>query len=161
MVSGTPRTHTSRCVWTVECVKGTKFDRARTPATRAGYGVAAPDTRGTYLGNRERAAIYRYATRHAAEFTTAPDEADDFESWLCAVKLARILLEWTGGADPEALVDQYRIGPGDLESHVERTAGLLGAADALSDTLDAGVSVFGAVREELPSADAEADRRRP
>jgi helicase len=59
------------------------------------------------------------------------------------------------------LVDQYRIGPGDLESHVERTAWLLGAADALSDTLDAGVSVFGAVREELPSADAEADRRRP
>ncbi len=132
-----------------------------TPLTALGAVCATPDARGTYLGNRERAAIYRYATRHAAEFTTAPDEADDFESWLCAVKLARILLEWTGGADPEALVDQYRIGPGDLESHVERTAWLLGAADALSDTLDAGVSVFGAVREELPSADAEADRQRP
>jgi helicase len=132
-----------------------------TPLTALGAVCATPDARGTYLGNRERAAIYRYATRHAAEFTTAPDEADDFESWLCAVKLARILLEWVEGADPEALVDQYRIGPGDLESHVERTAWLLGAADALSDTLDAGVSVFGAVREELPSADAEADRRRP
>ena len=132
-----------------------------TPLTALGAVCATPDARGTYLGNRERAAIYRYATRHATEFTTAPDEADDFESWLCAVKLARILLEWTEGADPEALVDQYRIGPGDLESHVERTAWLLGAADALADTLDAGVSVFGAVREELPSADAEADRRRP
>ena len=132
-----------------------------TPLTALGAVCATPDARGTYLGNRERAAIYRYATRHAAEFTTAPDEADDFESWLCAVKLARILLEWTDGADPEALVDQYRIGPGDLESHVERTAWLLGAADALSDTLDAGASVFGAVREELPSAGAEADRRRP
>ena len=132
-----------------------------TPLTALGAVCATPDARGTYLGNRERAAIYRYATRHATEFTTAPDEADDFESWLCAVKLARILLEWTEGADPEALVDQYRIGPGDLESHVERTAWLLGAAAALSDTLDAGVSVFGAVREELPSADAEADRRRP
>ena len=132
-----------------------------TPLTALGAVCATPDARGTYLGNRERAAIYRYATRHATEFTTAPDEADDFESWLCAVKLARILLEWTEGADPEALVDQYRIGPGDLESHVERTAWLLGAADALADTLDAGVSVFGAVREELPSADPEADRRRP
>ena len=132
-----------------------------TPLTALGAVCATPDTRGTYLGNRERAAIYRYATRHAAEFTTAPDEADDFESWLCAVKLARILLEWTEGADPEALVDQYRIGPGDLESHVERTTWLLGAADALADTLDSGVSVFEAVREDLAaSADAGTDRRR-
>ena len=132
-----------------------------TPLTALGAVCATPDTRGTYLGNRERAAIYRYATRHAAEFTTAPDEADDFESWLCAVKLARILLEWTEGADPEALVDQYRIGPGDLESHVERATWLLGAADALAATLDSAVSVFEAVREELAaSADADADRRR-
>ena len=132
-----------------------------TPLTALGAVCATPDARGTYLGNRERAAIYRYATRHAAEFTTAPDEADDFESWLCAVKLARILLEWTEGADPEALVDQYRIGPGDLESHVERATWLLGAADALAATLDSAVSVFEAVREELAaSADADADRRR-
>jgi helicase len=132
-----------------------------TPLTALGAVCATPDTRGTYLGNRERAAIYRYATRHAAEFTTAPDEADDFESWLCAVKLARILLEWTEGADPEALVDQYRIGPGDLESHIERATWLLGAADALADTLDSGVSVFEMVRGDLAaSADAEADRRR-
>ncbi len=132
-----------------------------TPLTALGAVCATPDTRGTYLGNRERAAIYRYATRHAAEFTTDPDEAADFESWLCAVKLARILLEWTEGADAEALVDQYRIGPGDLESHVERATWLLGAADALAGTLDAGVSVFEAVRGDLAaSADAEGDRRR-
>ena len=140
---------------------GRMDDADVTPLTALGAVCATPDTRGTYLGNRERAAIYRYATRHAAEFTTAPDEADDFESWLCAVKLARILLEWSEGADPEALVDQYRIGPGDLESHVERAAWLLGAADALADTLDADVSVFGAVQEELAaSADGTADRRR-
>ncbi|GGJ16329.1 DEAD/DEAH box helicase [Halobellus salinus] len=136
-------------------------DENVTPLTALGAVCATPDTRGTYLGNRERAAIYRYATRHAAEFTTAPDEADDFESWLCAVKLARILLEWTQGADREALVDQYRIGPGDLESHVERATWLLGAADALADTLNAETSVFEAAREELDaSADADAERRR-
>jgi len=132
-----------------------------TPLTALGAVCATPDSRGTYLGNRERAAIYRYATRHAAEFTTDPGEASEFESWLCAVKLARILLEWIQGADAEALVDQYRIGPGDLESHVERAAWLLGAADALVDTLDAEVSVFETVREELAaSVDADAERRR-
>ena len=140
---------------------GRMDDADVTPLTALGAVCATPDARGTYLGNRERAAIYRYATQHAAEFTTAPDEADDFESWLCAVKLARILLEWAEGADPETLVDRYRIGPGDLESHVERAAWLLGAADALADTLDADVSVFGAVREELAaSTDGAADRRR-
>ena len=132
-----------------------------TSLTALGAVCATPDARGTYLGNRERAVIYRYATQHAAEFTTAPDEADDFESWLCAVKLARIILEWTEGADPEALVDQYRIGPGDLESHIERATWLLGAADALADTLESTVSVFGSTREELAaSVDAEAGRRR-
>jgi len=134
-----------------------------TALTALGAVCATPDTRGTYLGNRERATIYRYATQHAAEFTTDPDEADDFESWLCAVKLARILLEWSEGADPEALVDRYRIGPGDLESHVERAAWLLGAADALADTLGSEVSVFRRVRTELADqagGDAADDRRR-
>ena len=132
-----------------------------TPLTALGAVCATPDSRGTYLGNRERAAIYRYATRHAAEFTTDPGEASDFESWLCAVKLARILLEWIEGADAETLVDRYRIGPGDLESHVERATWLLGAADALVDTLDAEVSVFETVREELAaSVDADTERRR-
>jgi helicase len=132
-----------------------------TPLTALGAVCATPDTRGTYLGNRERAAIYRYATQHAAEFTTAPDEAADFESWLCAVKLARIIREWIEGADPETLVEQYRIGPGDLESHLERAAWLLGAADALADTLDSDVSVFASVWEDLAaSTDAEGDRRR-
>ena len=129
-----------------------------TPLTALGAVCETPDMRGTYLGNRERATIYRYASQHAAEFTTSPEDAADFESWLCAVKLARILVEWADGATIEDLVDRYRIGPGDIESHVERAAWLLGAADALATTLGSEVSVFGRVRGTLADpSDAGSD----
>ncbi|SDY29358.1 DEAD/DEAH box helicase [Halobellus clavatus] len=132
-----------------------------TPLTALGVVCETPDMRGTYLGNRERAEIYRYATRHAAEFTTGPDEAADFEEWLCAIKLARILREWSEGATIETLVERYRIGPGDVESHVERAAWLLGAGDALAETLGADVSIFESVRADLgESLGGAADRRR-
>nr|WP_305149160.1 DEAD/DEAH box helicase [Halobellus litoreus] len=137
-----------------------------TALTALGVVCATPDMRGTYLGNRERADIYRYASKHAAEFTTAPDEAEDFESWLCAVKLARLVFEWSEGASIEALVDRYRIGPGDVESHVERVVWLLGAGDALAATLDAEVDVFDRVRrrladsaDESPGGDVERQPR--
>ena len=129
-----------------------------TPLTALGAVCETPDMRGTYLGNRERAAIYRYASRHAAEFTTSPEDAADFESWLCAVKLARILTERIDGATAEELVERYRIGPGDIESHVERAAWLLGAADALAATLGSAVSVFDRIRRELADpSDAAGD----
>jgi helicase len=124
-----------------------------TPLTALGAVCETPDMRGTYLGNRERAAIYRYASQHAAEFTTSPENAEDFESWLCGVKLARILAEWADGVATEALVERYRIGPGDIESHIERAAWLLGAADAVATTLEADVSVFDRIRRELADSD--------
>ncbi|KTG18804.1 DEAD/DEAH box helicase [Haloferax profundi] len=108
-----------------------------------------PDMHDTYLGNRERALMYQYARTHAAEFTTAMHEADPFEDWLTAVKTARILHEWSEGADIEDLVDRYRIGPGDLESRVERAEWLLGAADALCAALDTDVPEFREVRALL------------
>jgi helicase len=108
-----------------------------------------PDMHGTYLGNRERAAMYQYVRRHAAELTTGMGEADDFERWLESVKTARILLEWADGASTEELVEQYRIGPGDLESRVERAEWLLGAAAAVADVLDADGAAFREVRERL------------
>ena len=134
-----------------------------TPLTALGAVCETPDMRGTYLGNRERAAIYRYASQHATEFTTSPENAEDFESWLCGVKLARIIAEWADGVATETLVDRYRIGPGDIESHIERAAWLLGAADALATTLKTDVSVFDRVRRELADPDGgERDRpRRP
>jgi helicase len=109
-----------------------------------------PDMTDTYLGNRERAEMYRFAREHAAEFTTGMNEAEDFEGWLIAVKTARILLEWTDGTSAADLVERFRIGPGDLESRIERAAWLLGAADAIADTVDVGVDVpFGALRARL------------
>ncbi len=133
-----------------------------TALTALGVVCATPDMRGTYLGNRERAEIYRFASQHAAEFTTAPDEAEDFEAWLRAVKLARLLTEWSEGATIETLVDRYRVGPGDVESHVERARWLLGAGDAVARTLGVDVEIFGTVREQLPAApggDGEPPRR--
>ncbi|WP_066415177.1 DEAD/DEAH box helicase [Halorubrum aethiopicum] len=98
-----------------------------------------PDMQDTYLGNRERAEMYRFARRNAAKLTTGMGEPDDFEGWLESVKTARILDEWIGGATVEELVEAYRLGPGDLDSRVERAEWLLSAAEALADTI--GVSV--------------------
>jgi helicase len=109
-----------------------------------------PDMQTGYLGNRERASIYQFAREHAAELTTAMGEADDFEGWLKAVKTARILGDLAEGATVEELTDTYRIGPGDLESRVERATWLLGAADALRDVV--GADVDPAVFRDLVAA---------
>jgi helicase len=108
-----------------------------------------PDMHGTYLGNRERATMYQYARSHADELTTAMGETDAFERWLESVKTARILLEWSEGATAEELVERYRIGPGDLESRVERAEWLLGAAVAIAEVLDTDGSAFRDVRARL------------
>jgi helicase len=108
-----------------------------------------PDMHGTYLGNRERADMYQFARAHADEFTTAMSEAEDFERWLESVKTARILAEWTDGVDAERIVETYRIGPGDLESRIERAEWLLGAAAALSTVVGVEVPAFRRVRDRL------------
>jgi helicase len=100
-----------------------------------------PDMQDTYLGNRERADMYRFAQDRAGEFTTRMGETDDFEGWLTAVKTARILHEWTEGASAEELVERFRIGPGDLESRIERAEWLLGAADAIAGVVDVDAAV--------------------
>jgi helicase len=100
-----------------------------------------PDMQDTYLGNRERADMYRFAQDHADEFTTRMGEPDDFEGWLTAVKTARVLHEWTEGAGAEELVERFRIGPGDLESRIERAEWLLGAADAVAGVVDTDATV--------------------
>jgi helicase len=108
-----------------------------------------PDMQDTYLGNRERADMYRFATAHAAEFTTEMGEAEDFEGWLESVKTARVLQEWADGTDAEEIVDRFRVGPGDLESRIERAEWLLGAADALAETVGVDVPQFASVRDRL------------
>jgi helicase len=76
-------------------------------------------------------------------------ETDEFERWLESVKTARILLEWADGVSTDELVEQYRIGPGDLESRVERAEWLLGAADAVAGVLGADGSAFREIRTRL------------
>ena len=108
-----------------------------------------PDMQDTYLGNRERAEIYRFARTHAGELTTGMTEAEDFEGWLESVKTARILAEWIDGATVEELVEAYRIGPGDLDSRIERAEWLLSAADALAETIDVHVPAIASARGRL------------
>ncbi|SEK50271.1 DEAD/DEAH box helicase [Haloferax larsenii] len=127
----------------------TMADENVTPRTALEVVCDTPDMLDTYLGNRERALMYQYARTHAAEFTTAMGEAESFEDWLTAVKTARILHEWSQGETIEDLVERYRIGPGDLESRVERAEWLLGAADALCGALDSDVPEFREVRALL------------
>ncbi|WP_224337045.1 DEAD/DEAH box helicase [Haloprofundus halobius] len=108
-----------------------------------------PDMHGTYLGNRERAAMYQYATKHAAEFTTKMGETENFERWLEAVKTARILHDWAEDVPARDIVDAYRIGPGDLESRIERAEWLLGGADALSNVVGVSMPELSSVRARL------------
>jgi helicase len=108
-----------------------------------------PDMQDTYLGNRERADMYQFARGHAAEFTTDMGGAEDFEGWLESVKTARLLQQWADGVDAADIVEQFRVGPGDLESRIERAEWLLGAADAITDTDGVDMTVFGTVRDRL------------
>ena len=114
-----------------------------------------PDMQDTYLGNRERAEIYRFAQAHTNEFTTGMTEAEDFEEWLTAVKTARILHEWIEGTSAEELVERFRIGPGDLESRIERAEWLLGAADAVAAAVDADAALpFRECRDRLSRSES-------
>ena len=108
-----------------------------------------PDMQDTYLGNRERAEMYRFARANAGHLTTGMTDPDDFEGWLESVKTARILDEWIGGATVETLVEEYRLGPGDLDSRVERAEWLLSAAEALADTVDLAVPAVTRARARL------------
>ena len=108
-----------------------------------------PDMQDTYLGNRERADMYRFARANADALTTEMGEPDDFEAWLESVKTARILDEWIGGATVEELVEGYRIGPGDLDSRIERAEWLLSAAEALADTVGLSVPAITRARSRL------------
>jgi Superfamily II helicase len=101
-----------------------------------------PDMHDTYLGNSERADLYRFATSNMDSFVRDMGEIDDFESWLCTIKLARILTAWSNGVTIDEIVETYRVGPGDVESHVERARWLLGAADALTETLGVNIDIF-------------------
>ncbi|ESS08743.1 MAG: hypothetical protein A07HN63_01654 [uncultured archaeon A07HN63] len=60
-----------------------------------------------------------------------------------------MVVEWSEGESIETLVERYRLGPGDLDSRVERADWLLGAADALAAVLGIEFSAISRVRERL------------
>ncbi len=108
-----------------------------------------PDMQDTYLGNEERASVYRFAQANAGQLTTAMHEAEEFEAWLESVKTARILDEWIDGVTVEELVETHRIGPGDLDSRVERAEWLLSAAEALAECIGVSVPAISQARARL------------
>ncbi len=68
----------------------------------------------------------------------APSEFDEtaFESWLSALKTAKLLEDWASEVDEDAITDRYRIGPGDIRSKVDTAEWLLGATEELAAELD-------------------------
>jgi helicase len=130
-----------------------------TPLTALELVCHTPDMRTGYLGTRERAAVYQFARDHAAELTTRMGEPAEFEEWLEAVKTAMILEEYADGATVDELVDDYRVGPGDLESRLERVGWLLGAADALGSVVDVDLPMLRSLREAF-EVDDEVGRTR-
>ncbi|MFB6080833.1 MAG: DEAD/DEAH box helicase [Haloferacaceae archaeon] len=135
------------------------MDGAATALTALEVVCHTPDMRTGHLGNRERADVYRFAADHADEFTTAMGEAEAFEAWLAAVETARVLAGYADGVDAERLVERHRIGPGDLESRVERAEWLLGAAAALGEVVGVDVPAVRETRDRLARAGGPGEER--
>jgi helicase len=108
-----------------------------------------PDVRTGWLAGDERAAVYRFARDHAGEFVREMGAVDEFEDWLTAVRTAQMLAALADGADEDEVVDRFGVGPGDLESRVERARWLLGAAESLAAHLDLDLPVLAATRDAL------------
>jgi helicase len=108
-----------------------------------------PDVRTGWLSGGERADVYRFAREHADEFVREMGEIDEFEAWLTAVRTARLLAALADGTEPDAVVERFGVGPGDLESRVERATWLLGAAESLAAHLGLDLPVLAETRERL------------
>jgi helicase len=108
-----------------------------------------PDMRTGWLSGGERADVYQFAREHAGEFVREMGEVAEFEAWLTAVRTAHLLAELADGAAEEDVVERFGVGPGDLESRVERARWLLGAAESLAAHLDLNLPTLAATRERL------------
>ncbi len=108
-----------------------------------------PDLRTGWLRGDERADAYRFARDHADEFVREMGAVDDFEAWLTAVRTARALDALADGLTQERVVERFGVGPGDLESRVERARWLLGAAASLAERLDLDLPALVETREQV------------
>lgn len=101
----------------------------------------SPDMDTLYLRGRDRAAAYRFAERHEAEFVTSLAGFDgDFDAWLEAIKTVRVLAAWLEGASEAVITEEHGIGPGDLRMITERAEWLVGAAETLAVDADSPVA---------------------
>ncbi|MFB6168057.1 MAG: DEAD/DEAH box helicase [Haloferacaceae archaeon] len=120
-----------------------------TPLTALELVCHTPDMRTGWLSGGERADVYRFAREHADEFAREMGDVAEFEAWLTAVRTAQLLAALADGAEADEVVEAFGVGPGDLESRVERATWLLGAAESLAAHLGLDLPVLDATRERL------------
>ncbi|WP_226011493.1 ATP-dependent DNA helicase [Halomicrobium salinisoli] len=107
-----------------------------------------PDMYELYLRSGDRERYEEEAYKREAEFLgPMPSEYEDsrWESWLSALKTARLLEDWAGEVDEDAITERYGVGPGDIRGKVETAEWLLGAAESLASEL--GLETAPAVRK--------------
>jgi helicase len=94
-----------------------------------------PDMYQLYLksGDRERYTEECYEREAELLGRTPSEYADsDFESWLSALKTARLLEDWASEVDEDRITERYGVGPGDVRGKVETATWLLGAAERIA-----------------------------
>ena len=107
-----------------------------------------PDMYEFYLKSGDREKYTELCYEHESEFLgRVPSEYEDvaFESWLSALKTAKLLDDWAGEVDEDRITERYGVGPGDIRGKVDTAEWLLGAAEQLAGTLDLSSRI--AVRE--------------
>ncbi|MFW6321682.1 MAG: ATP-dependent DNA helicase, partial [Halohasta sp.] len=107
-----------------------------------------PDMYELYLKSGDRETYTELCYEHESEFLgRVPSEYEEveFESWLSALKTAKLLDDWAGEVDEDRITERYGVGPGDIRGKVETAEWLLGAAEQLAGTLELSSRV--AVRE--------------
>jgi helicase len=84
-------------------------------------------------GDRERYTELCYE-REAELLGRTPSEYSDteFESWLSALKTARLLEDWANEVDEDRITARYGVGPGDIRGKVDTATWLLGAAERIA-----------------------------
>ncbi|MGZ0747043.1 ATP-dependent DNA helicase [Haloparvum sp. AD34] len=120
-----------------------------------------PDMYELYLKSGDKEQYTELCYEREGEFLgKVPSEYEDvrFESWLSALKTARLLEDWASETDEADMAEEYGVGPGDIRGKVETAEWLLRAMETLASEigLDGVVQIREArkrveygVREEL------------
>ena len=94
-----------------------------------------PDMYELYLKSGDRETYTEACYEREAELLgRTPSEYSDteFESWLSALKTARLLEDWANEVDEDRITARYGVGPGDIRGKVDTATWLLGAAERIA-----------------------------